>query len=42
MVPSTSLDGVTLIGFWSNCAHEEMPGNWIMHPELRAAIRIAN
>jgi hypothetical protein len=26
-VPSTSLDGVTLIGFCSNCTHEEKPGN---------------
>lgn len=40
-VPSTSLDGVALIGFCSNCTHEKKPGNWIMHPELRAAIRIA-
>lgn len=40
-VPSTSLDGVALIGFCSDSGHEEKPGNWILHPELCAAIRIA-
>ena len=40
-VPSTSLDGIALIGFCSDSGHEEKPGNWILHPELCAAIRIA-
>jgi len=40
-VPSRSMDGVALIGFCSDSGHEEKPGNWILHPELRAAIRIA-
>lgn len=39
-VPSTSLDGIALIGFCGDPRHEEKPGNWIMHPELCAAIRI--
>ena len=40
-VASTSLDGTVLIGFRGVSEHEEKPGNWIMHPELCAAIRIA-
>lgn len=40
-VPRKSLDGVILIGFCSNCGNEEKPKNWIMHPELRTAVRIA-
>jgi hypothetical protein len=40
-VPTTSLDGVMLIGFSSNCVNEEKPENLIMHPELRTAVRIA-
>ena len=39
--PSTSLDGIALIGFCGNPGHEERLGNWILHPELCAAIRIA-
>jgi hypothetical protein len=40
-VPSKSLDGIALIGFCSDSGHEGRPGNWILHPELSAAIRIA-
>ena len=40
-VPSKSLDGIALIGFCSDSVHEGRPGNWILHPELSAAIRIA-
>lgn len=40
-VPSTSLDGTALIGSRGGSADEEKPGNWIMHPELCAAIRTA-
>ena len=40
-VPSTSLDGTELIGYCGDSGHEEKPGNWILHPELCAAIRIA-
>jgi hypothetical protein len=39
--PSKSLDGIALIGFCSDSEHEGRPGNWILHPELSAAIRIA-
>lgn len=39
--PSKSLDGIALIGFCSDSGHEGRPGNWILHPELSAAIRIA-
>ena len=39
-VPSTSLDGVALIGFRGEPGPEEKPGNWILHPELCAALRI--
>ena len=40
-VPLTSLDGVALIGFRGEPGPEEKPGNWILHPELCAALRIA-
>lgn len=40
-VPLTSLDGVTLIGFRDDPGPEQKLGNWIMHSELCAAIRIA-
>jgi hypothetical protein len=40
MVPLTSLDGVALIGFRGEPEPEEKPGNWILHPELCAALRI--
>ncbi|QGX97196.1 hypothetical protein EI983_02430 [Roseovarius faecimaris] len=40
-VPSTSCDGMALIGSRGVSGHEEKPGNWILHPELCAAIRIA-
>lgn len=40
-VTTKSLDGVMLIGFCSNCVNEDKPKNWIMHPELRTAVRIA-
>ena len=38
--PSTNLDGIALIGFCGDPGHEEKPGNWILHPELRDALRI--
>ena len=40
-VPSTSLEGLALIGFYGDPSHDEKPGNWILHPELCTAIRIA-
>ena len=40
-VPSKSLDGIALIGFCSDSGREGWPGNWILHPELSAAIRTA-
>lgn len=38
---STSSNGSALIGYRSASAHDKKPGNWIMHPELCAAMRIA-
>jgi len=40
-VPSTSSDGSALIGYRGASGHDQKPGNWIMHPELCAAIRNA-
>ncbi|WP_338551063.1 hypothetical protein [Roseovarius phycicola] len=40
-MPSKSLDGTALIGFCGDSGQEDKPGNWILHPELCAAIRIA-
>lgn len=40
-MPSKSLDGTALICFCGDSGHEEKPGNWIMHPELCAAVRTA-
>ncbi|SLN71638.1 hypothetical protein TRL7639_04263 [Falsiruegeria litorea R37] len=40
-VPATSLDGFASIGFCGDAEHQENPANWILHPELCAAIRIA-
>ncbi|MEW9920974.1 hypothetical protein AB2B41_15270 [Marimonas sp. MJW-29] len=39
--PSTASDGSAIIGYRNVPSHEHKPGNWIMHPELCAAIRIA-
>ena len=40
-VPSTSWDGTALIGSRGDSGEEEKSANWIMHPELCAAIRTA-
>ncbi|WP_420863302.1 hypothetical protein [Algirhabdus cladophorae] len=37
--PSTGPDGSTLIGYRDVTEHDEKAENWIMHPELCAAIR---
>lgn len=39
--PSILLDGHALIVFCDDSGHEEKLSNWILHPELCAAIRIA-
>jgi len=37
--PSMGSDGSTLIGYRNDSEHDEKAENWIMHPELCAAIR---
>lgn len=38
---STDLDGTAVLGFRGEPQHDKDPGNWILHPELRDAIRDA-
>ena len=38
---SKELEGASLLGFRGETRHEDDPGNWILHPELRDAVRIA-
>lgn len=40
-VPSPSLEGSTLLGYRTRSEEDEKPGNWILHPELRDAVRAA-
>lgn len=37
--PSTSSDGSALIGYQVASGPDEKPGNWILHPELSAAVQ---
>jgi hypothetical protein len=34
-----TLDGTALLGFRGARPNDEVPGNWILHPELREAVR---
>lgn len=34
-----ALDGTALLGFRGARPNDEVPGNWILHPELREAVR---
>ncbi|WP_299197917.1 hypothetical protein [uncultured Tateyamaria sp.] len=38
---STNLDGTAVLGFRGEPEHDGDPGNWILYPELRDAIRAA-
>ncbi len=39
--PSNDLEGTSLLGFRGEARNEKDPGNWILHPELREAVRTA-
>jgi len=39
--PSTDLKGITLLGFRGEPKDDKDPGNWILHPEMRDAVRAA-
>ncbi|WP_300057284.1 hypothetical protein [uncultured Roseobacter sp.] len=39
--PSTDLEGSTLLGFRGEPQDDKDPGNWILHPEFRDAVRAA-
>lgn len=36
---TSALDGTALLGFRGAQPKDEVPGNWILHPELREAVR---
>lgn len=36
---ASTLDGIALLGFRGAQPKDEVPGNWILHPELRHAVR---
>ncbi|SFC26431.1 hypothetical protein [Tropicimonas isoalkanivorans] len=39
--PGTETEGTYLLGFRAEPRDEEDPGNWVLHPELREAVRVA-